>query len=292
MCFLNTHQFIANTNSTTRYSQQVMDKIPEKPKLTSQSYFTKKMKPLKNIIGRMLSFMLILNLLTSCVSINNTPYKDGLKDKYYYKPIPINRERGGITYFNLNHISKIRTDGVAIEIVKSHKQELEVASNYKEYLRVMQLGDELLIYYDFPRTGPHSGLHKIEQNIRLHFNQPITQLTVEDGGRIMVRDLLFTPRLKLNLAGGSIKCDVNTPYFILNAYKASTFTGWVEARRVNVNLANAAAIEMGGFAENAEIYARNASVFDGSNFQVQHPTVQSVERSQVYLKGYQSLQLR
>lgn len=233
------------------------------------------------MLSKTISIFILLFMLTACIVQPSQKAFDPITYQYKYKPVPLNRERGGISYFNLHGIQKIRVVGLPVEIIKSHKQELEAQSNYMRYLRVLRYQDELLLLYEFPGTGPDSGLHRMQHHLKIHTNQPIIGLATEEAGRITVRDLLFTPQLFIEMNEGNIKCDVNTSRFQLTANRASTFSGWVEAQDAQVFLKNAAVATVGGSIENIRIFADHAAVFDGRNLQGINITATAQQRSKI-----------
>lgn len=228
-----------------------------------------------------LTFLSLLLIFNSCIVLNN-PAGQYEPDESAYKPLPVNRERDGITYFSTRDIRNIRVKGLHLEIMKSHKSELEVNSNNMQYLKVLRFKDELYILYDFPGTGPESGLHKMEHKFVLYINQPVFGLRADDTGRIAVRDLLFTPQLDVQVAhAGSIKCDVNTQEFLLTGEAASGFTGWVEAEKMEVNLKGAAIADIGGFSENIKIFTKESARFNGGELHATHVTADAGSRSKI-----------
>ncbi len=240
----------------------------------------------------MKNFVLLLMIsvvLTSCIVVQSSDPYSPESYKNVYKPVPVNRTRGEITYFNLHGITRIRAIDVPIEIIKSHKQELEAQSNYMKYLKVMRFRDELLIFYEFPGTGPDSGFHSMKHHLTIHINQPLTGLTAEGNGRITVRDLLFTPELHVLLNGGTIKCDVNTPFLSIQGNQAGIFKGWTEASQMEVSLNNAAVANLGGVAENLKISTRQASVFNGRDLHGIQVKVSATDRSRVNIAVQETL---
>ena len=228
-----------------------------------------------------LSFFCLQLIFPSCIIINN-PAGQYQPDESSYKPLPVNRERGGIVYFNARDIGRVRVKGVHLEIMKSHKSELEVSSNNIQYLKVLRFKDELYLFYDFPKTGAESGFHKLEHKFVLYINHPIFGLNAEQTGRITVRDLLFTPHLDVQVAhAGNVKCDVNTQEFNLIGNSASSFTGWVESQKMKVNLKGAAIAEIGGVSENVEIITKESARFTGEKLHANRVIADAGSRSKI-----------
>lgn len=208
-----------------------------------------------------------------------------------YREVPVNRTRDGITYYNLNWVNKIRVSGVSVEVLEERtRSELEVTSNQMAYLRVLRHEDELFLIYDFPGSGPNSGLNRIKDDIRIYLRQAVSAITAGDAGRVKVRDLMFTPFLEVKTDGAaSVKCDVNAGQFYLYGDRASSFEGRVEAENVYVAMQGAAIAMVGGVSDELTIYTEGSASFTGENHRSKRVKAQADSKSTMRIGVTESL---
>lgn len=221
--------------------------------------------------------LFLLLLCPSCIVVQQpTEGSKGITREPNYKPVHMNRERDGITYFNLNWVNRIRTDGVAVEILQADtRSELEATEQQIKYLKVMRHNDELYLYYDFP-----SGFHKKHGPIKIYLKQALSGITTE-GNKITVRDLMFTPSLEVYTYGGTVKCDVNTPNFKLKGNRTGKFDGWIEADYMEVVLTDAAYATVGGSVGEAHIFTQRSGQFLGNSLRAETVTAEAEEESRI-----------
>ena len=226
-------------------------------------------------------YFCMLLLFVSCIVVN-TPANRYEANLSAYKPVPVNRVRNNITYFNTHNFRKIRVNGLPIEIVSSHKSELEVSSNYIQYLRVMSYGDELYLFYDMPGTGPDSGMQRFNHQFTLHMRQPITHITAERSSRITIPDMLKAPYMNVDiLIGGKVKANVQTPEINIFAEATGDFSGWIDASTAKIRLRNAATAVIGGVVGNIEVSASESSFFGGKELRADNAVIKADTKSNV-----------
>lgn len=233
---------------------------------------------MNRIIGILFS---VLMALTSCVVVNNpsNQYEAYLPA---YKPVPVNRVARGTTFFNTHNYSKIRVNGIPLEIINSNKSELEVNSNYIEYLKVMSLGDELYIFYDIPSTGSDGGFRKYNHKFVLHTRQPITGIIAESSSSIVATDMIKTPHIDINvLIGAKVKANISSADINIFAESTGSFSGWLDADRVSVRMRNAAIAELSGVTEVADISTSESSSLNGNDWRIGTANINSDSKSRV-----------
>lgn len=248
------------------------------------------MPPSKNRHMRKLLYVCIGICLSSCGVLQ--PYEDThVVDLSQYRPVPLNRERGGLLYFNLDGVNRMRTDGVSVEILASNmRSELETTPEQQEFLQVLRYKDELFLFYDYPGSGPSSGWHQKKGSLKIHLRQPLSAIHAENPGTVWVRDLIHTPFLEIYYdQAATVKCDAVVQEFRLLGARAASFQGWIEAKSVQIQLQQAAVATMSGRADDLSVSTVESAAFSGQAFNGKRVRAQASSRSRIQISAEEAL---
>lgn len=241
---------------------------------------------------RKLLYVWIGICLSSCIV--GQPYEDAQKvDLSQYRPVPVNRERGGLLYFNLNGVNRIRTDGVSVEILASNtRSELEATPEQRAFLQVLRYRDELFLFYDYPGSGPSSGWHQKKGSLKIHLQQPLSGIHAESPGTVWVRDLIHTPFLEVSYdQAATVKCDAIVQEFRLFGNRAASFQGRIEAENTQIQLQHAAVATLSGRADYFFVSAVESAAFSGQSFIGKKVRAQASSGSVLHLSAEESLDI-
>lgn len=230
--------------------------------------------------NRLYSILILFFCLTSCVVVQQGDMSYEQTPISRYQPMPVNRERNGITYFNLNNINRIRSNEVNIEIIHAPtRSELELTEAQLEYLQVLRYGDELYLSYK-ERTNQSGRYDRRAQResrpIRIYLKHSLSGIKAENSARVEVREVMTTPFMEIHMdKTASVKCDVNAESFKLYGDRFSSYDGWIEAERLEVNLRGTAEVRTGGMAGDVNVITGESSSFFGASLRGRNVSVRA-----------------